>query len=175
MKPNSYPSLILLSCLLLLASCVEKNTYEPTEYVISFTPTLNADVSMLDFGYNGGSSDIRIISNTFWEASTSEEWLSVSPTSGTGPSTLTVEAKANLDFSARMGTITVALKTDSTKTITVAQSPTPVFGLSTDSIGVKSSADSQELKVFTNQSWTASTNVSWITLLARRMMSSLFK
>lgn len=85
-------------------------------------PQLVPDKNSLKFKVTGGTSAVGITADLDWSASTSEQWLSISPASGTSATTgFTVSADTYTGGSAdRTGTITV---TDglNTKTIAVKQ------------------------------------------------------
>lgn len=96
---------------------------DTVEFVASQTPPqLEPDKNSLKFKVTGGTSVVGITADLDWSASTSEQWLSISPASGTSATTeFTVSADTFTGGSAdRTGTITV---TDglNTKTISVVQ------------------------------------------------------
>ena len=93
------------------------------EFVARQTPPqLEPDKNSLKFKVTGGTSAVGITADLDWSASTSEQWLSISPASGTSATTgFTVSADTYTGGSAdRTGTITV---TDglNTKTIAITQ------------------------------------------------------
>ena len=166
MKRNHINAINLLSfSMFFLLSCVEENTFDTNQYVISFTPTVDTTVSML----NSPNSDafsypVGIMCNTSWTASSSVSWLTVSPQSGMGWGMMTLQATQNTDFSPRTGLVTVVCS-GIEKTINVTQTGLErTFTLSTKSLNYLSSSSSKDLKITSNQSWKSSTNVSWISL-----------
>lgn len=62
----------------------------------------------IDEDYNGGITSIPYTANTSWTATTSDNWIAVAPTSGTGGvSALNITVSVNEDFSARTGYVYV--------------------------------------------------------------------
>jgi hypothetical protein len=74
-----------------------------------------------------GSTSFTIDSNTNWSVSDDANWLTVSPTSGNGNSTLIVSYTPNTLITSRVGTITVSGSGVSSQSVSVTQSePTMV-------------------------------------------------
>ena len=161
MKRNHYKALNLLTCaLLLLFSCVEENTFDTKQYVLSFTPTVSTNVSTLDFAGDGGRLSFTVTCNTLWTASTSETWFTLNPSNGTGKATLTVDVAQNPDASSRTGTIAVSCG-GTTKTVTVTQIGLERFSVSPESFEFSSEGGVNSLTVTSNTSWTASGDAEW--------------
>ena len=69
----------------------------------------------------GGSTSVRVTSNTTWTASSNATgWLTVTPSSGSNNATLTLNASANTGTSSRTGTVTVT-GGGITRTVSVTQ------------------------------------------------------
>ena len=82
---------------------------------------LSADAESLLFPYIGGDQSITLTTNGTWTARALPlAYFSVTPTSGTGPATLTVTAKENTARQSRNGTLTLKCG-DETLTITLVQ------------------------------------------------------
>ena len=96
-------SLIMAIALMafVLAGCTDKK--EDETY-------LTTDVTKLIFENGGGSLTFSIESNTNWTITTTTEWISVSPTSGSGNKTVTVSAADQLNVIMVEGTL--AIRTD---------------------------------------------------------------
>ena len=75
-----------------------------------------------EFGSSGGSKSFSFSSDLDWEVTTSADWISVTPSSGT-PSVkkFTVKASANDSFEERSGTVTMTTTDDRSYTIEVTQ------------------------------------------------------
>ncbi len=76
----------------------------------------------VEFGSSGGSKAFVFTSDLDWEVTTSADWISVTPSSGT-PSVkkFTVKASANDSFEERNGTVTMTTTDDRSYTIEVKQ------------------------------------------------------
>ena len=74
------------------------------------TPSYNLTVSptTLNFANSGESKSIAVTSNTTWTATSSANWLTISPASGSNNGTITAVAAANTSTSQRTATITVS-------------------------------------------------------------------
>jgi len=88
------------------------------------TSTLSLSATSLDFTTAGGQLSFDITSNTSWEVSRSDTWLTVSPASGTGDGTVRVSVAANTANNARTATITITGFGISEQTIIVTQEGT---------------------------------------------------
>ena len=97
--------------------------------------SLSVSTTSINFNESSGSKDVTIKSNTSWEASSSEDWLTVSPSQGTGDGILTLTAEANTTTSKRDATVTIKYGNSST-TISVSQN-TPISEESSETITVK--------------------------------------
>ena len=90
------------------------NYYDPASSTLTVSPT------SLSYTANSESKTITVSSNTSWTASSSANWLTISPTSGSSNGTITATASANTSASQRNATITVSANGVS-KTINVTQ------------------------------------------------------
>jgi hypothetical protein len=87
-------------------------------------PGLFLSVKTLNMGYNAGTANLSIGSSSDWTAVSDQEWLTLSPTSGTiGSSSLTLTATANPNATNRIATITIAAKGFESQTVTINQYP----------------------------------------------------
>jgi uncharacterized protein (TIGR02145 family) len=116
------------------------------------------------FDSSGGSSSVSVtasISSCSWSASESPDWITLSPTSGTGSGSVTITTTENAGV-ARTGSITIAGETYS-----VSQAAPCTYNLSSLSNTFASSGGT--LTVFINASsssceWTASEGLDWVSL-----------
>lgn len=86
----------------LLPSC--SGSEEPDVPVGS---TLSLNVTTLEFGQEGGSQTVAVTSNAEWTVSTSAEWISVSPSEGSGNGTIVVTVAPNNERQERWNIVTV--------------------------------------------------------------------
>ena len=79
------------------------------QQVVDFNEsTFGPDEDSADVPVSGGSVSVNLSAEgVSWTASTASNWITISPTTGTGDSTVTLTVKAN-NFSERTGTVTFA-------------------------------------------------------------------
>ena len=107
---NKFNFLVVCITIICIAtSCSEKN--EDT--------FITTSVTQLDFENGGGSQTFTINSNSGWQISCTESWISVSPTKGNGNGEVTVSVADQVNFTALEGKIVI--RTDDGKnTINIA-------------------------------------------------------
>ena len=145
-------TLTLVSLISFLSSCQK-------------TPELTVtSPASIDLSVDGSSGSITFTANRNWTVSSSDSWLTISPSSGTasdGPMTVTVRCNANTTYDVRTATVTIRME-DLTQTVTVKQPanlgivlPKQVFDLQSDSKSI-------DVEVQANVEYTVSTSVDWI-------------
>lgn len=97
---------------------------EPSK-TTAFFPQFSIEPENMSFSYTGGSSALTITTNDSWTASTTDSWLSLSSTAGTGNSSINILASANTGLQ-RTGTVSV---TDGNITLTcsITQEKRPIL------------------------------------------------
>jgi len=95
---KSFLCLFLFS--LIFSSCNEKDE-----------PHFELDKTILVFESEGGSQDITVSSNGTWTISNNADWITVSPQSGNGNTTVIVNVSENGVFEARETTLTFSAET----------------------------------------------------------------
>ena len=95
------------------------------QQVINFNEsTFGPDEDSADVPYSGGSVSVNLSAEgVSWTASTASNWITISPTTGTGDSTVTLTVKAN-NFSERTGTVTFTSGAGDEAEFTVSQGGT---------------------------------------------------
>ncbi len=130
-------------------------------------PELTATPTTLNFTTVGGSLNLSISSNIAWTASENLSWLTLSTTSGNGNGTLTATAEANAAQNNRSGTITLSGPGVANVVITVFQAGTvPELTATPGTLTFTSAGGNLNLGISSNIVWTASENLSWLTLSA---------
>ncbi|MGD9992401.1 MAG: BACON domain-containing protein [Salinivirgaceae bacterium] len=136
-------------------SCSEKDI---------FVPELKFNTNSLIFdSHFVGSDSVSISSNTNWTASSSESWLSLSPTSGTNDGTLYITAQTNTDTSSRTALITVTAEGLDAQSITVKQNR----ALSVSASAIYIGAEENSTATFTiksEASWTVNCSAEWLNI-----------
>ncbi|MCB1229279.1 MAG: hypothetical protein KDN19_03380 [Verrucomicrobiae bacterium] len=100
---------------------------------------------------------ISVVSNTSWSVTESLDWVSVSPTSGSGNALLTVTVSANPDTTQRNGDIDIGGQTHSL----TQQAAPPTTSIAPTSKTVSTAAQSYDITVTSNTSWSVSESLSW--------------
>jgi len=147
------PFIFLFSLSLIISACKKD---EPHFFEL--------DETTLSFEIEGGSQNIAILSNGNWTISNTANWLTVSPLSGNGNTTVTVIASENETFEKRETTLTFSSEI---KTITVEITQrAKEFYLELDKTTLVFEADSesQNIKVLSNGTWIISNKADWITI-----------
>lgn len=124
---------------------------------LSITPT------SLSYGALSSSKTVSVSTNGSWYASSIPSWITVSPFSGTGSSTLTVTSTANTITSSRSESFVIYGSSGTSKTISVAQVGA-YLNIDKTIIGFALAGGSNTFSISSNINWTISSNVSWITL-----------
>lgn len=103
----------------------EALTDEEIQQVIDFNEsTFGPDEDSADVPVSGGIVSVNLSAEgVSWTASTASNWITISPTTGTGDSTVTLTVKAN-NFSERTGTVTFASGAGDEAEFTVSQGGT---------------------------------------------------
>ncbi|MBQ2575585.1 MAG: T9SS type A sorting domain-containing protein, partial [Bacteroidales bacterium] len=97
-------------------------TISVTQAGVSYNLTVNP--TSLSYTADGESKTVTVTSNTSWTATSSANWLTVSPASGSNNGTITAVAASNTSTQQRTATITVS-GSGITRTISVTQAGAP--------------------------------------------------
>ena len=147
---------------LLLASC-KKEPYL----------TLSGPASV-ELSADGGSGTISFTGNNDWTASSSDSWVTVSPSSGTasdGPVTVTVKAAANTTYEERSAMVTIRSE-GLTQSVTVRQSANLGVVVPTKSYQIASDARTIDVEVQANVEYSVSVSDSWIKQTGTKALTS---
>jgi hypothetical protein len=118
----------------------------------------------LSFVATGGTSTLKIESNTSWQLSSVPSWLTISQVSGSGNAELKVTAADNPSRTERSGTLLLVQEGVSKNiTIPVKQSG-KIFTVGETVLSFDVKASSQTVDITTDGKWSASTTDNWITL-----------
>ena len=159
---------LLAAAALLLPGCTDKPEQdtpggEDNNGPVAGKVTLTTDgaVTVSD---EAATLTLTFSTNKAWTATSSEEWLTISPDSGEGGnSTVTVSIAANEGYDERSATVTVTCDKDS-KTVTVTQKQKGALVLTPETITVPAEGKSLTVKLMTNVEVTAASDVDWITV-----------
>jgi hypothetical protein len=129
------------------------------------TSTLSLSATELNFAFAGEQQSFNITSNVNWTVSSNASWLTISPTSGSNDGTVTATTSPNNATTSRTATITITGEGVTSQTITVTQAGlSPTLSISTTSLTFVAAGESKSIDVYSNTSWTATSNASWLTI-----------
>lgn len=149
---RKYLWLVLCAALLLFAACQKAPEL-----------TLTSPTS-IELSADGSSGSITFMANRDWSISSSDSWVSISPSSGKasdGAVTVSVRCNANTTYDDRTATVTIRME-ELTQTVTVRQPANLGVVLPKQTFDLQSDAKSIEVEVQANVQYTVSTSVSWI-------------
>jgi hypothetical protein len=111
------------------------------------------------------SAIISVLSNTIWNISCSESWLSISPTSGINNRQVSLLMETNLDTMPRIANLTLTANGVAPESLTVLQALTPRLSVSTVPLFIADSANSTvTFEIASNTSWRVTSSKGWLTL-----------
>lgn len=120
-------------------------------------------IGSLSFSDKAGEQQVDIKTDGQWTASTDYSWISLNPVSGNGNGKLTVAVTENTSDEKRDGVVAVTVGA-TTKNISVTQSGKYFTVNSGGQATIPSTGGSHTVTFSTNESWTATSSSSWITL-----------
>ena len=129
------------------------------------TPTLTLSPSNQAVPASARDAEITIISNlpSAWTVTNWPTWLSITPTSGVGNGSLTIWVQANTTPSQRIGTITVQ-GGGLLRTAHITQAAASFLTLTPGNPNISAAAQSAEVTVSSNTSWTVIDHSTWATV-----------
>lgn len=113
-----------------------------------------------------GSTSFQITSNLDWSVQENISWLTVTPGSGSGNSTITINYDANPNTTSRSGNITIsANNVVPDQVITITQSGSAAFvNISPLILNVTAPAGSTSFNISSNSTWTVTDNQTWLSV-----------
>lgn len=123
----------------------------------------------------GGDATIEFTASADWSASTSADWISISPTSGTaGSAKITVKVAENTTYDERNGSVTIKSGTAS-QNITITQKQKDAITLTSNKVEVNAEAGEATIEVKANVDYTfeiEESAKSWISVVQTRGLSA---
>lgn len=118
----------------------------------------------LSFTDKSSTQSIAVETDGAWSATTDESWITISPASASGSSTLMVTVTENTTNATRNGTISVTMG-DKTLNVPVSQNG-KFLTIANTVLSYTSKGGSIDITISTNDSWTARVegDVTWISL-----------
>jgi hypothetical protein len=125
-------------------------------------PTLSISTNPLSFPATSGETVLQLLSNTSWNITSSQLWLTSNPASGSGSKIITLKATDNPNTIARTAIVTISATGLPQQTITVTQAAgSATCTVSSTALSIASAANSiATFDISSNTSWTAQTTNS---------------
>lgn len=126
---------------------------------------VSASALSLEYGNMAGKYDVQVNAEAPWEAITSDNWISVSPSNGSaGETTIGIEVAPNGSVSKRTGY--VALSTDGNKKlqIEISQSGNYIETEGDGRVSFRAIAGPTEFGIRSNTSWQVIGKPSWVSV-----------
>lgn len=124
----------------------------------------NIDKSLLNFNDKEETQTIDIKSDGKWNAQTSNDWITLSPSTGTGTTTLSITVSENNADSERSGQVTISMGDKSESVIVVQKGK--FFTIANDGLSFTSKGGTLDITISSNDTWTAriEDNPTWLQL-----------
>ncbi len=134
-------------------------------YQEPLNPMLFVASSRVDIDSFITSAIISVLSNTIWNISCSESWLSISPTSGINNRQVGLLMETNLDTMPRTAKLTLTANGVTPQNLTVSQALTPRLSVSTVPLSIADSTNSTTtFKIASNTGWRVISSKNWLTV-----------
>jgi hypothetical protein len=140
------------------------NDIEKTVKIIQAGKSLSFSESQLLFSDVPGSLTLDVTTDGYWSIQSSEDWITVTPSSGTGSQTVTVTVTENEGRTERSGVLTVSMA-DITKEVNVVQTG-KYFSVDSGELTLTSKGGNIRVSVSTNDTWQATVldSPDWVSL-----------
>ena len=126
---------------------------------------LTLDTTSVTFRGDKATQTIPFTSNSFWYASTTESWISLSRTSGSTSYTSTdVTAAANNTGVTRSGKVIFRLGDSYTKEVIITQYYIPTLTSSATELRAPARSSSHSVSIEANTAWDITTDATWCTV-----------
>lgn len=126
--------------------------------------TFDVNTTVLNYEDKSSTQTINIQTDGTWTASASDSWITISPTTASGNSTLSVSVSENTSDDERSGQVVVVMA-DKSATINIIQKG-KYFTVSNNLLTYTSKGGAIDVSISTNDSWSAKVEdgSTWLTL-----------
>jgi hypothetical protein len=146
-----------------------KSLYQAADKWNTFTnmveesPDCILSTNAVSLSGNGETKPVNMVTPIAWTVKSNQDWVTISPTSGTEDASLAISAVTNPTIKSRTATVSVYYGQTELQSITVTQNPGP------PTLSVTPSSTTLNKKVSTvaissNSPWTVSSDQSWLAL-----------
>lgn len=128
------------------------------------SPLLTISNTTLNFNFQNQTLSTNITSNLNWHISSSDNWVSYSPSSGNGNQMLDISVNANSLLVPRTATVSIS-GLGLTRLIKIVQTAfVPTLSVSSSNFNFSSASSSQIVQVSSNTQWQINSSESWISI-----------
>lgn len=125
---------------------------------------LTADTKTLEYSQGGGSYLLKINSEVAWTASTSYDWIDVSPANGVaGDADVTISTTPNWGSKSRTGSVVFYISNNKYASIVIKQDGVKLTTI-VDDLTFRALGDTKTVEVEANISWKVLSKPSWISI-----------
>lgn len=128
----------------------------------------------IELSAEGSSGSITFTANRDWRVSSSDSWVTVSPSSGAasdGTVTVTVRCNANTTYDDRTATVSISME-ELSQSVTVRQLANKGVVLPKQAFDLQADATSIDIEVQANVQYAVTTSVDWIKQTGTKGLSS---
>lgn len=138
---------------------------DPNNRIHWFVPQLTVTPMNQDVGAPAGITTFEVISNIDWTVTEAFDWIEVSPASGSGNETLTVNYEENTSLIPRVASFTVTGDGVPDVVLTVTQAGAdPVLVVTPSNRNVGIAAGTTSFSIISNTSWDVSESAAWLSV-----------
>ncbi len=138
---------------------------DPYNRIHWFEPAIQVTPSNHNVSAEAGTVTFEITSNTAWIITEAMDWLGVSPMTGNGNATVTVNYDENTTILSRIGSINISSPGFTSVNVTVTQSGViPILEISPANRDVSALAGTTTFDLTSNTSWTVSESIDWLSV-----------
>ena len=128
----------------------------------------------IELSADGSSASITFTANRDWKVTSSDSWVSVSPSSGTaadGAVSVSVRCNANTTYEDRTATVTIKME-ELSQPVTVRQPANLGIVLPSQSFDLQSDSKTIDVSVQANVQYSVSSSVDWIKQTGTKALTS---
>ena len=145
------------------ASIVVSGAKTETFTITQNVANLDAETNQLEYAQSGGSYLLKINSEVTWSASTSYDWIDVTPVRGTaGEANITISTTPNWDTKQRYGTVGFYVGNQAFASVLILQEGVKLSA--PEKVSFRALGESKTIQVEGNISWNVLSKPNWITL-----------
>ncbi len=139
-------------------------SYYTTIYITQYPSEISASETTLTYGNEANKYTVSITSQADWTTTTSDSWISVTPSSGSAGTTSTdIEVTPNTSISERSGYVSIYTGSNKRLQISIKQKGLYLETNSTE-LDFTSGVQSKTFEIESNTNWTITQKPNWLTL-----------